>query len=106
MPKRFFKPPKNVIQEWPEIFEDMYMSTIPVKYMHSVEIEFNDGRLWEINIAEQLENEEAENVAKKLIEAFREYQDEIHNMNFSVDIEKLKNDVIKSTKGFLDKDEC
>ena len=106
MPKRFFKPPKNVIQEWPEIFEDMYMSTIPVKYMHSVEIEFNDGRLWEINITEQLENEEAEIVAKKLIEAFREYQDEIHNMNFSVDIEKLKNDVIKSTKGFLDKDEC
>jgi hypothetical protein len=101
VPKKLFKPPKDVIQEWPEIFEDLYMSTIPISYMHSVEIEFDDGRIWEINVAEQLELNEAEIVAKKLIEAFREYQDEIHNMNFRVDIEKLKNDVINSTKGIL-----
>jgi hypothetical protein len=71
--------------------------------MHSVEIEFEDGRIWEINVAEQLELNDAEIVAEKLIEAFREYRDEIHNMNFKVDIEKLKSDVINSTKGILGK---
>jgi hypothetical protein len=54
MPKKFYKPSENIIQEWPEIFEDIYMSTVPVLYMHSVEIEFDDGRIWSINISEQL----------------------------------------------------
>ena len=77
------------------------MSTVPISYMDSVEIEFTDGRIWEINVAEQLELNKAEIVAIKLIEAFREYQDEIQNMNFKVDIEKLKKDVLDSTKGIL-----
>jgi hypothetical protein len=101
VPKKLFKPPENVIQEWPEVFEHIYMSTVPISYMDSVEIEFTDGRIWEINVAEQLELNKAEIVAVKLIEAFREYQDEIQNMNFKVDIEKLKKDVLDSTKGIL-----
>jgi hypothetical protein len=103
MPKRLYKPPKNVVQEWPEVFEDIYMSAIPVLYMYSIEIEFNDGRIWEINIAEQLENSDPDTVADKLVDAFREFQDEIHNIVFKVDVEKLKSDIISSTKSFLDR---
>jgi hypothetical protein len=102
MPKRLYKPPKNVVQEWPEVFEDIYMSAIPVLYMYSIEIEFNDGRIWEINIAEQLENSDPDAVADKLVDAFREFQDEIHNIIFKVDVDKLKSDIISSTKSFLD----
>jgi hypothetical protein len=101
MPKKFYKPSENIIQEWPEIFEDIYMSTVPVLYMHSVEIEFDDGRIWSINISEQLEKNDADSVAEKLVSAFHEYQEEIQNIVFKVDVEKLKNDVMNSTNSFL-----
>jgi hypothetical protein len=103
MPKKFFKPADHIIREWPEIFEDIYMSSIPVLYMHSVEIEFNDGRVWSISINEQLENNDADIVADKLVEAFREYQEEISNIIFKVDVEKLKSDITSSTSSFLNK---
>jgi hypothetical protein len=69
--------------------------------MHSVEIEFDDGRIWSINISEQLEKNDADSVAEKLVGAFHEYQEEIQNIVFKVDVEKLKNDVMNSTNSFL-----
>lgn len=105
MPKKFYKPSDNIVQEWPEIFEDIYMSTIPVLYMHSVELEFEDGRIWAINISDQLEEQDADTVADKLVETFHEFQDEIQNIIFKVDIDKLKNDVISSTNNFLNKNQ-
>jgi hypothetical protein len=103
MPKKLYKPPKDVIQEWPEVFEDIYMSTIPILYMHSVELEFEDGRVWEFDISEQLESEDADDVAEKLVGVFQEFRDEISNIFFKVDVEKLKTDITTSTKLFLDK---
>ena len=54
MPKPLFKPPRHLVEEWPEVFEDMYMNTMPVCYIDMIRMEFNDGRIWEINIQEQL----------------------------------------------------
>lgn len=96
-----FKPPKSVISEWPEVFEEIYMSTMPIQYIHGVEITFDNGRIWEININEQLEFDNEEDIIQKLMLAFKDYQDEIQTINFQVDIGKLKSDVLKSTKNIL-----
>lgn len=102
MPKKFFKPPADVVKEWPEIFEDMYMSSMPVKYIRGVEITFDDGRVWAIDISEQLDLRDEKEILDKLFAAFKDYQEEILTVNFQVDISKLKTDVIDSTKGLLD----
>ena len=47
MPKTLFKAPNNLVKEWPEIFEDMWISTMPVTYLHTLQIEFNNGRIWD-----------------------------------------------------------
>jgi len=54
MPKPLFKPPRHLVEEWPEVFEDMYMNTMPVYYLDMIRMEFVDGRIWEINVQAQL----------------------------------------------------
>ena len=98
MPKNLFRPPIHLIKEWPEVFEDMYMNTMPVAYLKSVRLEFNNGRIWEIDIQEQLGNATNEIVAEKLLDTFQEYKEEIIKVDFAIDIQKLKEDVIKQTK--------
>ena len=87
-----------MIKEWPEVFEDMYMNTMPVAYLKNVRLEFNNGRIWEIDIQEQLGNATDEIVAEKLLDTFQEYKEEIIKVDFAIDIQKLKEDVIKQTK--------
>jgi len=101
VPKPLFRPPTHLIKEWPEVFEDMYMNTMPVAYLKNVRLEFNNGRIWEIDIQEQLSNEPNEVVAEKLIDTFQEYRDDITKVDFTIDIQRLKEDITKQTKNIL-----
>jgi hypothetical protein len=101
MPKSLFKVPTNLVNEWPEIFEDMWMSTMPLNYLHTLQIEFTNGRVWEINIKEQLAKVESEILSKKLLETFKEYQDSIKKINFHMDVIRLKDDISNLTKDIL-----
>jgi hypothetical protein len=101
MPKALFKPPRHLVKEWPEIFEDLYMNTMPVAYLIHLRLEFTNGRIWEINIQEQLENADATAVAEKLLNTFQEYRNDIKKIDFQMDIERLKNDIQKSSKNLL-----
>ena len=98
MPKPLFRPPKNLIQEWPEVFEDLYMNTMPVHYLEMLRIEFEDGRVWEINVQEQLSNTHSDIIADRLVDTFQEYREEIKKIDFKVNVDKLKADIRNSSK--------
>jgi hypothetical protein len=99
--KPLFRPPKNLIQEWPEVFEDLYMNTMPVHYLEMLRIEFEDGRVWEINVQEQLSTTHSDIIADRLVDTFQEYREEIKKIDFKVNIDKLKIDVRNSSKKIL-----
>jgi hypothetical protein len=101
MPNPLFRPPRHLVKEWPEVFEDLYMNTMPVAYLDTVHLEFADGRVWQINIRDQLKEAEADSIADKLLETLSEYKDEIKKIDFKVDIERLKKDIGDSTKSIL-----
>jgi hypothetical protein len=101
MPKSFFKVPDNLVGEWPEIFEDMWISTMPVDYLHTLQIEFTDGRVWEIDISEKMDREESKVLSERLKETFVEYRDTIKTVQFQMNINKLKKDIEFSTKNLL-----
>ena len=101
MPNPLFRPPRHLVKEWPEVFEDLYMNTMPVAYLDTVHLEFADGRVWQINIKDQLKDIEADSIADKLLETLSEYKDEIKKIDFKVDIERLKKDIVDSTKGIF-----
>lgn len=90
-----------MVKEWPEIFEDLYMNTMPVAYLILLRLEFTDGRIWELNIQEQLVNAEPNDVADKLLSIFQEYRNDIKKIDFQMDIERLKTDIQESSKNIF-----
>jgi len=77
------------------------MSSMPIKYIHGVELTFHDGRVWEIDLPEQLDLVDEDDILEKLSEGIRDFQDEIVTVNFQVDIDRLKQDILKLTKNIL-----
>lgn len=101
MPKKFFKTPLDLVQEWPEVFEDMYMNTMPVAYLIGLRLVFKDGRIWELDVQEQLTDNNNDTVAEKILNIFEEYKEEISKVSFTIDVIKLKEDIKKQTKDIL-----
>jgi hypothetical protein len=97
MPNPFFRPPKHLIKEWPEVFEDLYMNTMPVAYLDFIYLEFANGRVWEIDVKDQLKTSDAEDIADRLLETLQEYKDDIKNVDFKVDVSRLRKDIVDST---------
>ena len=93
MSKALFRPPRHLVKEWPEVFEDLYMNTMPVAYLDLITIEFNDGKIWEIDIATQLKDSDADTVCAKLLDVMQEYKNSIVKMDFKIDVDKLKKDI-------------
>ena len=101
MPNPLFRPPKHLVKEWPEVFEDLYMNTMPVAYLETIHLEFANGRVWQINIKEQLIDAEVSDIASRLLDTLQEYRDEIKKIDFKVDIDRLKKDIGESTNTIL-----
>lgn len=97
MPNPLFKPPRHLIKEWPEVFEDLYMNTMPVAYLDLVHLEFADGRIWEIDVRKELSSNDPDSIADTLLNTLQEYKDEIKKIDFKVNIDRLKNDIKNST---------
>ena len=90
-----------MVQEWPEIFEDLYMNTMPVAYLILLRLEFTNGRIWEINVQEQLSDAAPDEIAQKLLGIFQEYRKDIKKIDFQIDIDRLKTDIQESSKNLL-----
>lgn len=101
MPNPLFRPPRHLVKEWPEVFEDLYMNTMPVAYLEKVHLEFADGRVWEIDIKAELAKQTPDNIADVLVSTLQEYKDDIKKIDFKVDIDKLKKDIKDSSKNIL-----
>lgn len=83
------------------MFEDLYINTMPVAYVDAMIIEFDDGRVWEINIKEQLGVADPNSVAKKLLKTLDEYKDSVKKLDFKINIERLKADIKNRTNTIL-----
>jgi hypothetical protein len=101
MPNPLFRPPGHLVKEWPEVFEDLYMNTMPVFYLDFVHLEFQNGRIWSIDVKEELTDSDPDAVASKLFEIIGEYKEEIKKIDFKIDIDKLKKDIIDQTKTIM-----
>ena len=77
------------------------MDTMPVAYVDKMIIEFTDGRIWEINVKDQLKQQDSDALAKKLLDTLSEYKDTIKNLDFKINVQLLKEDIKNKTKKIL-----
>lgn len=70
---------------------------MPVAYVDTMILEFNDGRVWQIDIREQLKDADPNDVAKRLLDTLSEYKDTIKKIDFKINIQKLKDEIKNRT---------
>jgi len=89
--------------QWLEIFQNLNLDVIPIKYLHSVRVIFKDGKIWDIDVANSKKKEKNKDIEDSLLTLFDSYEEEIQNIDFRLDTEKIKKDILKSTANLLKK---
>lgn len=95
--------PKDVIDSWPEVFSDIDVHAIPLEYLDSIRIIFENGKVWDIDIAKYAKLAGEDDLEGHLKELLNNYEESIQHIDFRLDVAKVKKDVIKKTKSFLKK---
>lgn len=96
------KLPPEVVRHWPEVFKDVKIQTIPVEYLLSIRVEFNDGKIWEIDI-DRNKLDDNQTIEDSLSEFFEQYSTSIENIDFRLDTQKVIRDVKSRTRSFMKK---
>jgi hypothetical protein len=97
------KLPQDVVDHWPEVFKDVDIKVVPVKYLHSVRVFFTDGKVWDIDVAKTRQKKDAKDIEASLEELFSNYQDSIDNVDFRLDTARVKSDIQGRTRSFMKK---
>jgi hypothetical protein len=95
--------PSEVVEHWPEVLADLDVQAIPLDYVSSVIVAFNDGKVWDIDLNKTKENSPDEPLEDILEDLFKEYEDYITNIDFRLDTPRLKKDIQQRTRKFLKK---
>ena len=100
MLRPLLKSPEHLASEWPEVFENLYINSLPIGYVELIKVEFYNGRKWEIDL--RADNEAVTVPVKDLVlETFNDFKDEITKLEFTIDVKKLKTDVEIQSKRFF-----
>ena len=96
--------PQSVIDKWPEVFKDIDIKAIPLQYLHSIRVQFSNGKIWDVRVKDDAKAKNPlsrrENTLQTL---FDTYDTSIKHIDFRVDTDRVKKDVQKRTRGFLKK---
>jgi len=92
---------QDMIDQWPEILGDVNLSAIPIFYLHSVVITFQDGNVWNVVLKKEHKEGSGEKFTETLNELFQNYEKQIQHVDFRMDIDRLKKDITKTTNKFL-----
>ena len=95
--------PNDVIEVWPEVFEEVTLQSLPLLYLHSVVINFKDNKSWEIKLTTKIKKDGWNSFQQSLSELLNSYEEEIDDVDFKLDAVKVKKDVEKLTNKFLKK---
>ena len=101
MPKGKKLPPA-VIDTWPEIFSEINVDVVPIEYLHSINVKFKDGKIWEIDVKKSREKPNI-NIESALEDLFEQYEDSIDSIDFRLDTDKVKHDIKRRTALFMKK---
>lgn len=94
---------KDVIDHWPEVFGEVKLKVLPLKYLSAVLINFKDGKTWEIQVTAKTKKEGWDAFENSLTEMFKAYENRILDIDFKLDTKKIKTDVERKTQNFLKK---
>lgn len=93
--------PKDVIAHWPEVFGEIKLNVLPLRYLDCVLLNFKDGKVWEIKITKKTREAGWEQFERSISELVRTYEEKIDNVDFRLDTDRVKKDITRNTEKFL-----
>jgi len=94
---------KDVIASWPEIFEEINLKSIPLKYLCALNVKFKDQRIWTIDLNKKSKLVHWDIIEKNIFELVTTYKDHIESIDIKLDTDSIKRDITKQTNKFLRK---
>lgn len=94
------KLPDDVVAIWPEVLGDIDVKYIPIEYIQTIHVTLKNKKIWFINLMNKKKSEMPE-VEKNLTEFFEQNENFIEEIDFKLNIDKIKKDVTKNTNRFL-----
>lgn len=101
MKKKNFNIQKIDDKEWEEILDEIDLKFLPLEYLKTIIITFEDKTIWEIDLANTRKTQTEEKIEQTLDDLFDEYEGDISNLDFQLDIEKIKKYLSKRVSYFL-----
>lgn len=101
MKKKNFNIQKIDDKEWEEILDEIDLKFLPLEYLKTIIITFEDKTIWEIDLANTRKTQTEEKIEQTLDDLFDEYEGDISNLDFQLDIEKIKRYLTKRVSYFL-----
>lgn len=95
--------PQHVIKEWPEIFSDIDISYIPLRYVNNISITFDNGRTVLVDVNKNNDKVDEQTIEKSLRKFLKTYDNQIIDIDFSINAKKVKKDAESFTASFLHK---
>lgn len=79
----------------------MDVNAVPVEYLQSILVTFLDGEVWDIDMNSKELIEDGVTIDELLGELLDEYESQIQSVDFRVHTERVKRDMIKTTRRFM-----
>ena len=85
------KLPPEIVNHWPEVFDAIEIKSVPIEYINSINVFFNNGKIYTIDVSrEKTKYKDSESLETSLETFFQEYDNVIKSIDFSIDTPKVK----------------
>lgn len=95
--------PKDVIDHWPEVFEGVTLNVLPLRYLHSIVVNFKDNSAWDIKITPAVRKGGWDSLQQTISDLIKDYENVIIDIDFKLDVDRIKKDIKRKTTKFLQK---
>lgn len=96
--------PSDIVDQWPEIFSDINLFYIPMEYVNNIVISFTNGKEMIIEIEKNSKKKsDRKNLEKYIENFFKKFNDEISDIDFDINISKIRKDAESFSKTLMTK---
>lgn len=93
----------EIVDIWPEIFNEVTITALPLLYVEKVRINFKDGKTWELGISSKNNKKDLKKFEEGVTEILNTYDEFIEEVDLKINTAKVIKDVEKSIKRMLKK---
>ena len=88
---------------WAGIFQEISINFVPLKYIDSVVFNFHNRKIWEIPITNNIKKNGWPAVNHILSDFVSEYDGDITDINYKINMRSVQKDITKITNKFYNK---